>query len=187
MHGLDEVASARLPHVVSAGGAVFGPCGDGLQDRSNTHPVLSVASGHDGGAVAGAVLATRDSHPEEVERQARGRAAVGVVEVGVARVDHQVVGGKVRGQCGQHVIDGGACRDHQDDRAGRLNGVYEVGQRVGGGDVVCKRSGLGLEGVGHAGRAVPDGDGEALFGDVQRKGRAHRAKADEADVRFHGH
>ncbi len=45
---------------------------------------------------------------------------------------------------------------------------------------------VGGEGLGDAGGAVEDRDGEALLGDVEREGRAHGAEADQSDVRCHG-
>ncbi len=61
-------------------------------------PVRGVAAAHDRGAVACALLSAGHAHAQEPEGQAGRGAAVGVVEIGIARVDHQIVGVQQRRQ-----------------------------------------------------------------------------------------
>ncbi len=176
----------RLPHVIGTGGAVFGLGRDGLEDRGHARPVFGRAARHDRRAVPGTLLAAGNADAHEAEREALRGAAVGIVEIGVARVDHEVVGREQRREGCQHVVHRRACGNHQDDRARRRDGGDEIGEGVGGRDAGGEIPCPGLEGPGHAGGAVPDGDREALLGDIERQRRAHGAKADQAGLRF-GH
>ena len=185
--GLDEVPGPRLAHMVGARRTIICPCGDGLQDRGHAGPILGCPTCHDRWAVPRALLPTRDADAHVAERQARRRPTVGVMEVGVASVDHQIIGLKKRGKGGKLVIDRLTGRNHQDDRPGRGHGGHQIGECVGGYDPVGQRPCLGVEGVSDRGRSVPDGDRKALFGNVQGQRRAHGAKADQADVRLYGH
>ncbi len=176
--------------MVGAWGAILGPRGDGLQNGGHARPIFSRAACHDGRAMARALFAARHADPHQTEGQASGIATVGVMEIRVARVNHQIIWAQQGAKGCKLVIDRRPRRHHQDDRARRLDGRNKISHRLGRGDPGGKIPGAGMKVARDLHGAVPDGDGKALFSDVQRKGRAHRAKADQADLwprLYHGH
>jgi len=82
------------------------------------------------------------------------------------------------------VVDRLTCGNHQHDGAGRGDGGNQIGQALSRYHAIRQLARLGLKTARDRGRAVPDRDGKALFGDVQRQCRAHGAKADQADLRL---
>src|SRR5688572_16173902 len=79
---LDVVASTLVTNPLAAG-LVVALGGDGLEDVLDVRPGLLVATGHEGRAVAGTLLTTRDTGANEAEALAVEilSAAVGVGEV----------------------------------------------------------------------------------------------------------
>ena len=145
---------------------------------------LGGATGHDRGAVQGALLAAGDPGADEVQSPLAQRllAADGVVEVGVAAVDDDVALLEQLGELVDDRVGPGAGLDH-DDRGARAR---ERGDEVV--DVLAgHEAGLGMlvdERVGPLGRAVVDRDRVALpAGEVAGQVGAHHRQPDDADVR----
>jgi hypothetical protein len=164
---LDVVTSTLVADPVAAGLAVaLG--GDALEDVLDEGPGLLVTTGHQGGAVAGTLLATGDTGADEAEALGGAvlGAAVGVGEVGVAAVNDDVALLQ-EGQEGLDVVvDGLAGLDEEHDAAGALELGDELLDGVGTNDGLAL--GLVLEeavDLGHG--AVEGGNGEAIVGHVQ--------------------
>lgn len=128
------------------------------------------ASGHQRGAVPGAVFAPGDTHAQ-VEQTIGGcvdHAAFSVLVPLVAAVDDGVAGLHVGGEGGDGLIDGGSGFDQDDDGAGLLKGEDEIlGRVVAGERELAFAVGTIYRLVNFGGGAVEDGDGEAFLGDVE--------------------
>ena len=124
--------------------------------------------------------AARDTDAEK--RAGIGHAAVRVAEIGVARVNDQVVSVEKRAQGRDLLVDRVARGHHQDDRAGGLEGGDQIRQLLRRGDPRGKRPGPFHEGFGFRAGAVPDRDVETLFRDVESQRRPHRAQAHQSDL-----
>ena len=112
MNHLDVVASTLVTDPVTAGLTVaLG--GDALEDVLNVGPGGLVTTGHEGGAVAGTLLTTRDTAADEVDAlllEVLG-AAVAVGEVRVTTVNDDVALLQVGEKRLDEVIDGLAGHD----------------------------------------------------------------------------
>ena len=160
--------------------------GDRLEHRRHRVPGGAGAAAHDRGAVPCALLAAGDADAEvgHAGGVRLGGAAAGVVEVGVAGVDDQVLRREQRAERGDHRVDRRPGRDHQDHRPRRRHARDErlaASRRPRGARRADRRS---LDEVlRDGGRSVEDRDGEALLGDVERQRRAHRSQSDQPDLR----
>lgn len=183
MNHLDVVASTLVTDPLAAGLAVrLG--GDGLEDVLDVGPGLLVATGHDGGAVAGTLLTTGDTGTDVADTlllEVLG-AAVGVGEVRVATVNDDVTLLKaVLEEELNEVVDGLAGHDEEHHAPGLL----ELGDELL--DAVCANNALALglvlkEAVNLGDGAVEGNDGEAVVGGVEDEVLAHDGKADETEV-----
>ena len=70
-------------------------------------------------------------------------------------------------------------------KAGYCTSLDEAFERFRRDDPYRKIACAVVEGAGHIGGAIPDRNRKALFGDIEREGRAHRSKADQADLCTH--
>lgn len=183
MNHLDVVASTLVTDPLAAGLAVrLG--GDGLEDVLDVGPGLLVATGHDGGTVAGTLLTTGDTGTDVADTlllEVLG-AAVGVGEVRVATVNDDVTLLKaVLEEELNEVVDGLAGHDEEHHAPGLL----ELGDELL--DAVCANNALALglvlkEAVDLGDGAVEGNDGEAVVGGVEDEVLAHDGKADETEV-----
>ena len=183
VHRLDEMARAAVAHPGGTGRALVS-CADRLKDMRDAVPVRFRSAAHDRRAVLRAFLSSRHADAKVRQRSGGKRPPIGIVEVGVATVDDQVVGPKQRSQRRNLKIDRFARRDHQNDRARLRNALHQVFKRRCRNDRVCKSSGRHMEVPRHLRRTVPDGDGKTFFREIQRKGGAHGSEANQADLRF---
>ena len=147
-------------------------------------PGLLVTTGHDGGAVAGTLLTTRDTGSDKSDAllgEVLG-AAVCVGVVGVATVNDDVALLKtVLEEELNEVIDGLAGHDEKHHAARSL----ELGDELL--DAVCANDALSLglvlkELVDLGDGAVEGNDGVAVVGGVEDEVLAHDRKADETEV-----
>ena len=118
---LDVVASTLVTDPVTAGLTVaLG--GDALEDVLNVGPSILVTTGHEGGAVAGTLLTTRDTAANEADTllaEVLG-AAVAVGEVGVTAVDDDITLLQEGQERLDEVIDGLAGHDEEHNATGAL-------------------------------------------------------------------
>ena len=133
----------------------------------------------------GAFLAAGDAHANEVETVFTEfrLAAAGVVEMGVAAVDEHVPRLEQRGELVDHGVGGRARVDHDEQAPWLLQGLYEVLGRWRGdeGALVAEL----VHGVGDAGgRAVVQGDGITVAGEVAGQVAAHHAQPGDAYLRL---
>ncbi|MDQ0619303.1 hypothetical protein QFZ33_003327 [Arthrobacter globiformis] len=182
VHHLDEVAGAVGADPGAARLAVnLG--GDLLQQRAKGVVGLLGAAGHDGRAVEGAFLTAGDADAHEVQvlLGQRGFPAAGVLVVRVAGVDHDVA----RFQQRNELVDDGVNRlaglDHDEHAARLLQGVHQLLQRFSAHEVAVGAV-LFEEGVGLLNRAVVQGNGEAVAGQVAGEVGAHHREAGDTDV-----
>jgi hypothetical protein len=163
---------------------------DGIPDGGEFVPRGLGAAGHERRTEARAFLAAGDARTDEAEIFGGEVlfAANGVGPQRVAAVDDDVI----RVEQGHEAVDdrvgGFAGLDEDDDFARALDRGDEVfeGQRS-----VKSAGGVGVffdEVLGLRGRAVVDGNAEAVVGDVQREVLPHHGEADETDVgKFFAH
>ena len=85
-------------------------------------PILRRATAHDRGAMPRALFPARNPHSHKARAKIGSRTAICVVEIGVARVDDQIVLAQQGLQGGNLVIHGLTCGNHQDDSPGRGDG-----------------------------------------------------------------
>src|SRR5262249_46646642 len=135
---LHVMAGAAGAHVVHAG-PVVDLGGDFGQHRGQVLVRTARAAGHERRAVARALLAARDAHSHVP--QAGGfvltGAALGVGEVLVAAVYHQVAGFETGAQRGKRVVDGCARLYHKNNAARALEGRRQLGRRLGPDDLLA--------------------------------------------------
>ena len=181
-----ELVTAARADVRDAGLAVDLRA-DRLEHRSQRGPGLDRTAGHDGRALARALLAAGDAGADEAQAAGGqlGRAALGVGEQAVAAVDQDVAGRQQRRDLRDHVVHRRAGVDHHQHLARRGQTVHEVGQRL---EAVQPPGGV----IGHAARhrlwrAVMQADVEAVVGEVQGQAAAHHPQADQADGMLGGH
>ena len=179
-----EMPRSARSHEGGAGGAVI-VCGNGLQQRADPFPDFLAATDHDGRAVAGALGATGNADTQEgfTVGFRRFGPAVGVMEVGIARIDDRIALGNERTQALDMVVHDGTGGHHEDDRARSLHRGDELFQRFGGCQQIGKLTCLSNELVRHAGGAVHDREREPLLDNVECQVGPHRAKADQACFR----
>ena len=91
MHHFDIVACA-LRADVGAAGILAHMGGNGGQEGGGKAVGLRISAGHQGGAVAGALLAAGDAHAQEMDAglPAAELAGLGLRIMGVSAVDHDV-------------------------------------------------------------------------------------------------
>ena len=180
---LDVVTSTVVTNPLAAGLTVrLG--GDVLENLLDVRPGLLVATGHDGGTVAGTLLATRDTRTDEADALGLEvlSAAVGVGVVRVATVNDDVTLLKtVLEEELDEVVDGLTGHDEEHHAAGSL----ELGDELL--DAVCANDALALglvlkELVDLGDGAVEGNDGVAVVGGVEDEVLAHDRKADETEV-----
>ena len=183
--GLSDPVAARL--AVSLGGGL-------LEDLLDVRPGGGGSTGHlkrrevsaehaprrdwsakrtHAGAVAGALLASRDSRSDEQETLLLelGRAPVRVGEVRVSAVNDDVALLEERLELGDEAVDGVSRLDEQDDLPGRLELRAELLDRVGADDgLACDRSAAVSSEIptvpgrrGAAGRAIKESAPLASF------------------------
>jgi hypothetical protein len=167
----------------AARGAVGGLGADGFEDRAEGHIGLFRTARHDRRAEQRALFAAGDAGADEVQALLAqgGLAAAGVLEVGVASVDDHVAGLHERGELVDDGVRGVPGLDHDHGLAGALEGGDEVLELLGRHEVAFVA--VGLDQLGGLGvRAVVDGDGEAVAGEVPCEVGAHDGQPDHADV-----
>ena len=181
VHHLHEVAGPADAHVGAAGVAVD-VRRDRLHDRAEPLVGLVGAADHDRRTVQRAHLAAGDAGADEVQPVllelllAPDRVAV----VGVAAVDDDVAVLEQRHQVVDHGVGGGAGLDHDQDDAGLLDGCHELLEALGAHEVTLVAD--LLEHRGHSrGRAVVDGDGVTVAGDVAGQVAAHHRQPGQSD------
>jgi hypothetical protein len=180
---LDVVASTLVTDPLAAGLAVrLG--GDVLEDVLDVRPGLLVTTGHDGGTVAGTLLATRDTGTDEADAlgvEVLG-AAVGVGEVRVATVNDDVaLLQTVLEEELNEVVDGLAGHDEKHHAAGSLELGDELLDAVRANNALSL--GLVLEELVNLGDSAVEGnDGVAVVGGVEDQVLAHDRKANETEV-----
>mmetsp|Transcript_16072 Transcript_16072/g.60802 ORF Transcript_16072/g.60802 Transcript_16072/m.60802 type:complete len:597 (+) Transcript_16072:1159-2949(+) len=184
VHHLHVVSGADLPHVRHARAGVR--LGRDL-GQDGLHAVVcgARASGHEGGPVAGALLAARHAHADEVDllrREGLG-AAHAVREPLVAAVDDEVALLHVLGKQLDARVHRLAGLDEDDHRARLAERLDEIADLV---DASEGQVALGLC-AGHGGRdlvlgSVAHGDRDPVVRDVESQVLAHDGQAVEADL-----
>ena len=176
VHRFDEVTRARGAHIVGTRLAlILG--GNGVQDGGHAVPIAALAATHDSGAVTRALFTTRHTNAQKARpRDSRSsRAARGVMEQRIARVDDQIIAAQQWRQVGNHIVNGLTRGHHQDNRARWFDRGDQILQALGRRDHLGQRACFGLEAMGHSGGAVPNGNRKALFRDIERQHRSHSA------------
>src|SRR5690606_36503049 len=107
-----------------------------------------------------------------------------VAEVGVAGVDYDIIGLQFAAKRCDLLIHRGSSRHYDNDRARRADGLRQFIKVAAWHNTLGKLTRARPELLHPRDRAVEHRDGVALFGNVERKVRAHRAKADQTDFRF---
>ncbi len=182
VHHLDEVAGPVRADVGAARGAVHVRA-DRLEHRAEALVGFGAAAGHDGRAVQRALLATGDTHADEVQAlfPEFRFAAAGVVEVRVAAVDDHVALFQEGGELVDHRVGGVTRVDHDDQAARALQGLHELFRGFGPDEVP-----LVAELVDHGGHAgdgpVVQGHGVSVAGEVAGQVAAHHAESGDADL-----
>ncbi|KAI6759042.1 hypothetical protein HG531_014038 [Fusarium graminearum] len=129
---LDVVTSTLIANPLTAS-ITIALSGDALENVLDVRPGLLVTTGHDGGAVSGTLLTTRDTRTDEADAllgKVLG-AAVGVGEVRVTTVDDDVAGVKERQDLLNPLINSLASLDKEHDTAGRLELADKLLNAVG--------------------------------------------------------
>lgn len=169
MDHLDVVTSTLITDPLAAGLAVaLG--GDALENILDVRPGLLVATGHDGGTIAGTLLTTGDAGADKAQAlggQVLG-AAVGVGEVRVATINDDVTLFEEGQELLDPVVDGLAGLDEEHDAAGAL----ELGDKLLDGVGADNGLALGLvvqEAVDLGDGSVKGADGEAVVGHVENQ------------------
>ena len=180
--GFDEMAGA-IGAKPGAAGFALEFCRDGGENFFNPRIGLGRSAHHDGGAMAGALFAAGYAHADKGQAASFKllEAAHGIPEIGVARVDDDVIFCHQLFQRGDLLIHRLAGLHHDDHRARRADAGNELFHGFCRNEIGAKISGGGHEGIGPGGGAVEHGDAVALFRNVKRKVGAHDAKANEAD------
>lgn len=132
MDHLDVVTSTLIANPLTAS-ITIALSGDALENVLDVRPGLLVTTGHDGGAVSGTLLTTRDTRTDEADAllgKVLG-AAVGVGEVRVTTVDDDVAGVKERQDLLNPLINSLASLDKEHDTAGRLELADKLLNAVG--------------------------------------------------------
>ncbi len=182
MHHLDVVAGAVRADVGHAG-AVVGLGGDLLQVGRQVAVALLRPAGHHAGAVAGALLAAAHAHAGEVEAGPGHAllAAVGVLVVRVAALDHHVAALEHAPEGVEHAFHRLAGGHHHEDLA---RGLQPGGQLlpVAGALQALARAGPGEEAL-HGFRVdVVAHPGEPPAFQVEQQVGAHDAEPDHGHV-----
>ena len=133
--------------------------------------------------MAGVPVRRRKRHAEEMQIPGDEfpAAALGVVEVRVARIDDQIARRKRRRQLAKHGIDYLACRHEQDDGPRQAQPSHK---RLGIGRAPDRAAGALLLQTLRLGRiGVEPGNGVAVVREVEQEITAHHAQADHAEIR----
>ena len=141
---------------------------------------------HDRGAVAGPLMTTRNTNPEDGYAIFRHLPLppLGFVKVGIARIDDTVTARQCATQLLQHAIDG-TRRHKQDHRARCPDHLGEFRHRL------CWKNARGQSarpfGEGRDGSPIEavHRNGEALLRHVEGEVSTHHTKANEADICLH--
>ncbi|MPM20211.1 hypothetical protein SDC9_66640 [bioreactor metagenome] len=185
---LDEVACPVGAHPFAAGGAVFNPGADGLEDVFDMGPGCGRPAGHHGGPLQGAFLSSADSGADIEQSLALhvGRPADGVGEVAVSSVDEDVSLFHEGQKVFDHFVHGLARLDHHHDLPGAFEARYQVLEEKGAENVLPLRP--AFDKIGNLVRGtVEHGDGVSPGLHVHDEVFSHDRQADEADIRlFHG-
>ena len=131
-----------------------------------------------------ALFATRHADakkPWSLHRRIR-RAPVGVMKQRIARVDDQIITLQKRPQRRNLIVHCLPRGHHQNNRARACNRGDQIHQAVGWHNLRCQFRRPGRKIMRHCRGAVPDGNPEPLFRDVQRQHATHCAKADQANL-----
>ena len=180
VRGLDEMASAGLAHPGGAGRTSI-LRRDGGEDRRDAVPGRARPAAHDRRTVPRAFGPARHADPHEPGTQRAG-PALGVTEIGVARVDDQIAAVQQRAQGLDLLIDDFTGGHHQDNLARARQRGDQIGQAVGRGQARCQIPRLRHEFARALPRAVVDRDAKTLLGNVQGQHRPHCAQTDQADI-----
>ena len=184
MHRLYEMPRPVRPQTRDAGDTIIAGC-DGRQNRFQLRPAMITAAQHHRGAVPRARLAARyaQTHEMQIALCQLRSAAAGVVEIGIAAVDHGITGAEQRDDLIQHGIHRRARGDHEEDDAGgvqRRDKRLELLMRVQPDRQIAR---LCHEGRDPVHLAIGHGDVKPVLGDVQRQGAAHGAQPIDANLR----
>lgn len=166
---LDVVTSTLVTDPLAAGLAVrLGR--DALEDVLDVRPSFLVTTGHDGGAVAGALLTTGNTGADETETLALEvlGAAVGVGEMRVATINNDITLLQEGQKLLNPVVDSFAGLDKEHDTAGALELGDELLIGVGSDNGLA----LGLvfqEAVDLGDGSVIGADGKAMVSHVENQ------------------
>ena len=184
MDHLHEVAGAVGGDPCAAGCAVLGSLsGNLLEHGADVLVGLGGAAGHHGGAPEGAFLTAghADAHEVHALLGQCALAADSVGEVGVAAVDDDVTLVQQGGELLDHGVDGCARLHHDQDAAGRFEGVDEFLQGLGA-DEVALCTVLGEQGVGLLSGTVVQCHGVAVACQVAGEVCTHDSKAGNTNL-----
>ncbi len=178
----DRLAGGGTFEGLAAFGVHFGR--DGLPDGGEFVPRGFGAAGHERGTEARAFLAAGHARTDEAEIFGGEVffAADGVGPQRVAAIDDDVVRVKQRHEAVDDRVGGFAGLDEDDDFARALDRGDEVLEGQCGVESAGRVGVLFDEVLGFRGRAVEDGNAEAVVGDVEGEVLSHHGEADETDV-----
>jgi len=165
--------------------------GDRLEDVLDPNVGLPGAAGHDAGAAAGALLAARDPHTQEMD-PLPGQHLLpqgGVGEMRIAAVDEDVRRPAQGQQFAERRVHGRPCRHEDHDDTGGFQQGHALLRGSRPADRVSRRA-PAIE--------VPDAGGDpvvphrrvAVISHVQQQVQPHHSQSDHADIVFlwlHGH
>ena len=180
---LHIMAGTLLADPIAARRAVLDLGGDGLENFFHMRPSGRRATGHDARSAPCALLAAGDSGADEEQTFCLqlALAAVGVIEKGIAAVDDDVAGFKVRGDLRDKIVHGLAGLHEHHDPAWAFEFRDEFLNRVRSLDFRALRL-IGEEVIHLRGGAVVDDDGVAVVVHVEDEILAHDGQSDETDV-----
>ena len=180
-----DVVSGTLVTDPLAAGLAIALGGDALENILDVWPGLLVTTGHDGWAVSGTLLTTRDTGTDESDTLAAEvlGAAVGVWVVGVTTVDDDVAlfNTALVQEKLDKVIDWLSSHDEQHHSSGLL----ELGDKLLDGVGADNGLALGLiteEAVDLGDGSVEGNDGEAVVSGVEDQVLTHDGQTDETKV-----
>ena len=166
--------------------SVIGLRGNALEHVADQRPRLWVTARHDGGAVPGTFLATRNAHAEKSNAVlAQGLPApLAVLEIGVAAIDDDVTLLEMRQQAVDNQVDDLAGGGHQKDHAWAGQGIGQIRQVETGVQRGIGRY-RGDECLGDRGRAVVHRHPESMVEHVEGDIASHDAETVDGDVGGH--
>ena len=193
--GILDAVMYHLHVVARALGADIGAAGDAIdlgrhlgQHWRDTVPGLAVAAGHHARTLERALLAAGNAHADEADlfRFARLVTAGGVGEQRIAAVDDDVARLEMGHELVDHLVDGRAGLDHDEDRTGLGDAGDKVREGPGREEPPFAAM-LGHEFVGPFMVAVEKRDAEPVSRRVSRQVRAHDGQSEDADVSLISH